>query len=182
MPALSSFISYRPGKRAKAAIKAPFSLLRGDSSTASSSTSHQPFTPPEPPDVIEPTDVIDINHSHFSLESDDGNPKASFEQDVLDSPRSYQHNLSTSPQVELDIDLSSNGFSDWLEAFSSGDAKKEVQMKRRLSRLNHPASMSVKLEELKEGEGGADRGASSSEDMVASLHAMDVSCNVHILL
>lgn len=177
MPALSSFIPYRPGKRAKAAIKAPFSLLHRDSSTASSSASHQPFTPP---DVVEPPDVIDINHSHFSLDSDREDHKASFEQDVLDSPRSYQLNLSTSPQVELDIDLSSNGFSDWLEAFSGGDSKKEAKMKRRLTRLNHPVSLDVRLEGLKEGEGETDRGASSSEDMAASLRTMDVSCKVQI--
>ena len=179
MPALSSFIAYRPGKRAKAAIKAPFSLLRGDSSTASSSASHQPFTPS---DVVEQPDVIDINHSHFSLDSDGPDPKASFEQDVLDDARSYQLNLSTSPQVELDIDLSSNGFSDWLEAFSTGDAKKEVQTKRRMTRLNHPASENVEFEDLKEGVSEADRGALSSEDIVASLRSMDVSCKFQIHL
>ena len=178
MPALSSFIPYRPGKRAKAAIKAPFSLLHRDSSTASSSASHQPFTPP---DVVEPPDVIDINHSHFSLDSDGGDHKDSFEQDVLDSPRSYQLNLSTSPQVELDIDLSSNGLSDWLEAFS-GDSKKEGQIKKRFTRLNHPVSLDVRLEKLKEGEGETDRGASSSEDMAASLRTMDVSCKIQIHL
>lgn len=150
---------------------APFSLLRGDGSTASSSTSYQPFTPP---DVVEP-DVIDINQSHYQ---DVRNPSVSFEQDVFDNPRSSsQHNLSTSPQVELDIDLSSNGFSDWLEAFSSGDPKKDVQAKRRLTRLN---SLNVKLEAFKAGESEPDRGA-PSEDMVASLQAMDVSCNFHLL-
>lgn len=172
MPALPSFITYRPGKKAKAAIKAPFSLLRGDSSTASSPALHQPFTPP---DVVEP-DVIDINHSHYS---DGGNPSTSSEQDVFDNPRSSQQSLSTSPQVELDIDLSSNGFSDWLEAFSSGDAKKEAQAKRRLTRLTH---LNVQLDELKEGEGEADRGVTSSEDMIAGLQAIDVSCKVQLHL
>lgn len=157
---------------------APFSLLRGDSSSpgpssSTASTSYQPFTPP---DVVEP-DVIDINHSNYS---DGGKPSASFEQD--DNPRSSQLGLSTSPQVELDIDLSSNGFSDWLEAFSGGDPKKEVQAKRRLTRLTHPVSPRVMLEVLKEGDGEADRGASSTEDMFSSLQAMDVSCNVHLLL
>lgn len=148
---------------------APFSLLRGDSSTASSSTSYRPFTPPE---VVEP-DVIDINHSHYP---DTRDPSASFEQDVFDNPRSSSqlNNISTSPQVELDIDLSSNGLSDWLEAFSSGDPKKEALAKRRLTRLNH---LNLKLEQLKEneGEGEADIGASSSEDMIAGLQ-IDVSC------
>jgi hypothetical protein len=170
MPALPSFISYRRGKKAKAAIMAPFSLLRGDSSTASSSASYHPFTPP---DVVEP-DVIDINHSHYPESRD---PSTSFEQDVSDNPRSSSqlNNISTSPQVELDIDLSSNGLSDWLEAFSSGDPKKEALAKRRLTRLNLPVPLSLKLEQLKEGEGELDRGPSSSEDM---LQAMDVSCKV----
>jgi hypothetical protein len=178
MPALSSFITYRPGKKTKAAILAPFSLLRGDSSSpgpSSSSTSYQPFTPP---DVIEP-DVIDINHSHYS---DSRKPSASFEQDVPDNPRSSQQGLSTSPQVELDIDLSSNGLSDWLEAFSGGDPKKEIQAKRRLTRLTHPVSPSVILQVLQEGDGEADRGASSEEDMFSSLQAINVSSNVHLLL
>ena len=170
MPALSSFITYRPGKKAKAAIRSPFSLLRGDSATASSSTSHHQFAPPAPEvvrvveqNVVEP-DVIDINHSHYS---DDGIPSASIEQqDGFDNPRSSsQLNLSASPQVELDIDLSSNGFSDWLEAFSSGDPKKEAFAKRRLTR--HPIA---KIDELKEGKSRA-----SSEDM-------DVSCKFQLHL
>lgn len=176
MPALPSFITYRPGKKAKAAIRAPFSLLRGDSSTASSSTSHQPFTPTT--DVVEP-DVIDINHFNYS---DSRNPSSSFEQDVLDNPRSSQPSLSASPQVELDIDISSNGFSDWLEAFSNGDPKKEAQAKKRLTRLIHPGSLNVKLEELKEAEAEPDRGASSEEDMDADLQAVDVSCKVQLHL
>jgi len=167
MPALSSFITYRPGKKAKAAIRSPFSLLRGDSATASSSTSHQPFTPPAP-DIVEPIvvepDVIDINHSHYS---DDGFRSASFEQDGFDNTRSSQHNLSASPQVELDIDLSSNGFSDWLEAFSSGDPKKEALARR------YTRNQVSRIGELKGGEGEADRGPSSSEDMVTSFQALD---------
>lgn len=183
MPALSSFITYRPGKKTKAAIRSPFSLLRGDSATASSSISHQPFIPPTP-EVVEPTvvepDVIDINHSHYS---DDGIPSASFEQDVFDNPRSSsQLNISASPQVELDIDLSSNGFSDWLEAFSSGDPKKEALAKRRLTRLNFPGSLNIKLENLKEGKGEADRRPSLSEDMVASFQTVEVSCKLQLLL
>jgi hypothetical protein len=173
MPALSSFITYRPGKKAKAAIRSPFSLLRGDSATASSSTSHQPFTPPTPevvePIVVEP-DVIDINHSHYS---DDGIRSASFEQDGFDNPRSSsQLNLSASPQVELDIDLSSNGFSDWLEAFSGGDP---ALAKRRFTR-----NQVSRIGELKGGEGEADRGPSSSEDMVTSFQALDVSCKISV--
>ena len=154
MPALSSLIAYRPGKKARAAIKAPFSLLRGDSSTAFT-TSHQRSTP---------TEVIDINHSRFSSDLDGGN---SSEQDVCGNPASSRHNLSISPQVELDIDLSSNGFSDWLEAFNGPDAKKQAHMKR-LTRMNNLVSLDVKLEELKEG-------ASSSEDIVTSV---DVSAKV----
>lgn len=155
---------------------APFSLLRGDSAIASSSTPHRPFTPPN---VVEP-DVIDINHSHYS---DSRTPSTSFEQqDVFDNPRSSQLNLSTSPQVELDIDLSSNGFSDWLEAFSDRDPKKEAKAKRRMTRLTHPVSLNVELDELKEGEGETGRGPSSSEDMVASLQPMDVSCKVQLNL
>lgn len=177
MPALSSFITYRPGKKAKAAIRSPFSLLRGDSATASSSSAlHLPFIPPTQevvePIVVEP-DVIDINHSHHS---DDGIPSASFDQEVFDNNRSSsQPNCSVSPQVKLDIDLSSNGFSDWLEAFSSGDPKKEAFAKRRLSRLNLTPAMNLKLDELKEGQGEA-----SSEDIVASIQALDVSSNLHL--
>lgn len=137
--------------------------------TPSASTSHQQFTPPAPEvveqNVVEP-DVIDINHSHYS---DDGLPSASTEHATFDDPRSSsQLNLSASPQVELDIDLSSNGFSDWLEAFSSGDPKREALAKRRLSR--HPVS---KIDELKEGVD------ISSEDM---FEALDVSCNIHLHL
>lgn len=119
-------------------------------------------------------DVIDINHSHYS---EDTVPSASFEQEVFDNPRrsSSQLNLSASPQVELDIDLSSNGFSDWLEAFSNGDPKKEALAKRRLTRLN---LLNAKLGELKEGEGQADRGPSSSEEMISTFQALDVSCKV----
>lgn len=171
MPALPSFIYYRPGKKAKAAIRSPFSLLRGDSSTASSSTSHQPS--PLTPDVVDPTvadpEVIDINHTHYS---DGGHPSASFDDH---SRSSSQLNLSTSPQVELDIDLSSNGLSDWLEAFSSGDPKKEAKAKKRLSRLIQPGSLNAKIKELTEEEGEADRGL---EDMVATPQTVVVSCKV----
>lgn len=123
-------------------------------------------------------DVIDINHSHYS---EDTVPSASFEQEVFDNPRrsSSQLNLSASPQVELDIDLSSNGFSDWLEAFSNGDPKKEALAKRRLTRLN---LLNAKLGELKEGEGQADRGPSSSEEMISTFQALDVSCKVSLHL
>lgn len=185
MPALSSLIGYRPGKKAKAAIRAPFLLLRGDSTTTSSttSTSHQHFTP---------TEVIDINHSRYSLDVDSGNPSTSLDQDVSDvcnDPRPSQHipstppplNPSTSPQVELDIDLSSNGFSDWLEAFNGPDPRKDAKMNL-LTRLKNSLSLNVELEELKEGEDEVDRGASSSEDIITSLEAMDVSAKVQIHL
>ena len=123
--------------------------------------------------------LFDINHSNYS---DGRNPSSSFEQDVLDNPRSSQPSLSTSPQVELDIDIPSNGFSDWLEAFSNGDPKKEALAKKRLTRLIHPASLNVKLGELKEAEAEPDRGVSSEEDMVADLHAVDVSYKVQLHL
>ena len=156
MPALSSLIVYRPGKKARAAIKAPFSLLRGESSTAPSTTSHQRSTP---------TEVIDINHSRFTLDIDAGNPPVSSKQDVCANPKpsSSQLDLSASPQVELDIDLSSNGFSDWLEAFNGPDAKREARMNR-LTPMKH--SFSLK---------GLRDGASSSEEIVTSL---DVSSKV----
>jgi hypothetical protein len=175
MPALSSLIAYRPGKRAKAAIKAPFSLLRGDSATASSvstttrSVSQEHFTQ---------SDVIDINHSPQSLDIDGGNP---LEQHVFVSPESSQHNPSSSPHVELDIDLSSNGFSDWLEAFNGTEIKKDAHMKR-LTRLKNSVSLDVKLEELKEDEAEVDRGALLSEDTFTSLQTMDVSFRVQIHL
>lgn len=165
MPALSSLIAYRPGKKARAAIKAPFSLLRGDSTAASSTTSHQQPTPT-------PTEVIDINHSRYSLEIDGGKPSASVERDIFDNPGSSQPELCTSPQVELDIDLSSNGFSDWLEAFNGPDAKKEAHMKR-LTRMKNAVSLNVKMEELAEGEDEVDRGGTS-------LQPMDVSSKVQI--
>lgn len=164
MPPLSSFITYRPGKKAKAAIKAPFSLLRGDSSTTTSSTtSHQQTTS---------TDVIDINHS---LDFDIGKPSTSYEHEVFDDSRSSQHNHNltggASPQVELDIELSSdsNGFSDWLEAF---DVKQEAIPSRRLTRLKKPVSLNITLEE--EGQGEAGEGF-ASEDITSNLQAIDVS-------
>ena len=112
MPVCPSFIYY-PGKKAKAAIRVPFSLLHGDNATTTSSTtSHQPET-----------DVIDINH--HSLDFDIGKPASTYEQDVFANSRSSQHNL-TSPHVELDIDLSPNVLSDWLEAFSGMEGKQEA--------------------------------------------------------
>ncbi|KAF8809618.1 hypothetical protein BYT27DRAFT_7135848 [Phlegmacium glaucopus] len=171
MPALSSFITYRPGKKAKAAIKSHFSLLRGDNSTTSSTTSQQQYTT---------ADVIDINNSRYSLDFDGGKPSDSFEQDVFDDPRSSELNLTTgtSPQVELDIDLSSNVFSDWLEAFSGPNAKQEAIAShlKRLTRLKNSVSLNTKREESKEGEAnGGQVLASSSEDIPINFRAIDAS-------
>jgi len=179
MPALPSFITYRPGKKAKAAIKAPFSLLRGDNNSTTSSTSQQQPTT---------TDVIDINNSRYSLDFDGGKPSGSFEQDVFDDLRSSQLNLTTgpSPQVELDIDLSSNVFSDWLEAFSGADTKQKQEAiashLKRLTHLKNSVSLNVKREKSKESEdeanGHEDLASSSSEDVAASIRAIDVSSKI----
>lgn len=168
MPTLPAFITYRPGKKAKAAIKAPFALLRGDSASSSSTTPHQ--QPVE-------TDVIDINNSRYSLDFDGGKPTDSFEQNILDDPKNSLSDLTagTSPQVELDIDLSSNGLSDWFEAFSGAGAKQASL--NRLSSLKNPGSLNVVSEVSKEGEG--EDFASLSEDVVG---AMDVSSKVQIRL
>lgn len=160
MPPLSSFITYRPVKKAKAAIKAPFSLLRGDTS---STISHQQFT-----------DVIDINNS---FDFDGGRPTPSFDQDVFDDPQSSHHNLSsdTSPQVELDIDLSPNGFSDWLKSFSDTDHKQDIATLKRFTRLRNSMSLNPKHEKLKQGAGEAEV---PSKDIDASIQAINVSSKV----
>jgi hypothetical protein len=161
MPAFSSLISYRRGKRTKATIlKVPFSLLRGDSTTTTSSAnSHQQF---------KATDVIDINNStRSSLDFDVGKP---FE--VSDDPESTQHNLSTgtSPQVELDIDLSNDFSSEWLQTIS-GDAKQAAMKRLTLKNL---VSLKLQLEESKK-EGRAGGGG----DLPFSLDdIMDVSSSL----
>lgn len=166
MPTLPAFITYRPGKKAKAAIKAPFALLRGDSATSSSTAPHQ--QPVE-------TDVIDINNSRYSLDFDGGKPSDSFEQNVLDNPKNSQSDSTggTSPQVELDIDLSSNGLSDWFEAFSGAGAKQASL--NRLSSLKNQGFLNVVSKVSKEGEGEGEDFAPLSEDVVG---AMDVSSKV----
>jgi len=183
MPALPSFINYRSGRRTKA-IKSPFSLLRGESST-STATANLPRS-------YESTEVIDIHdlNARYSLDFDGGKPIDDYENPIVDQEPPYQGVGTSSPQVQLDIDFSP-ALGDWfpadlLQSEGSNGAAEGLRLSGRGLR-NGVANTSASTGGLGflnggrdslTGNGDEDGGSSSlssSEDIIANLRAMDVS-------
>jgi hypothetical protein len=180
MPALPSFITYKPGRRAKAAIKAPFTLLRGESS-------HSPGPTKNP--VI--SEVIDIKDERYSLDFDGGRP-TSDEDNILDEvfqqTRLSHASSSSSPPVKLEIDLPPEALTDW---FAANFPRSENRMEEReegtrnssklltrngvdgMRMLDSPGFLSGDKVIL--GQGDGEDLAKTSEAMIADLELMDVS-------
>ncbi|KDR77312.1 hypothetical protein GALMADRAFT_246668 [Galerina marginata CBS 339.88] len=182
MPALPSFITYKPGRRTKAAIKSPFSLLRGEPSTSFI----PPPVPPLPPSYVH-AEVIDINDQgpRYSLDFDGGKPIDESEKNLVDEePRYKRPDPSASPQVQLDIDVSPEALTDWFaanflsEPFTEAPTASTSGLRNEISN----ASAAGGLAGLN-GSGGritADDDAeshysTSSEDVIANLQAMNPS-------
>jgi len=200
MPALPSFITYKPGRKTKAAIKAPFFLLRGEPSTSSATAS--------PVQNSVPADVIDINdHSpSYSLDFDGGKPIDIYENPIVDEVLRYRPAGTASPQVQLDIDFSEETLTNWfppdfLQSEESNGVAKGTKP-RGCSLRNKAANMSASTGSLgleegmkrvkgssvvgNDGEDDESSPTSSSEEVLASLRAMDVSrpkfaCYFHCL-
>lgn len=119
MPALPSFKNYKPNWKAKAAIKTPFSLRRGENPAS-----------PSPPNASHPsnTEIIDIKEDkddRSSLDFDGGKPNE-FESNIVDSddlPTSRLSDASVSPPAKLEIDLAPEALTDWFAAnFPGGES------------------------------------------------------------
>jgi hypothetical protein len=193
MPALPSFINYKPGRKTRAAIKSPFSLLRGDPSASTATAS--------PLQNLITEDVIDINDnpSRHSLDFDGGKPIDTYDNTLM-GERLGQRAEIASPQVQLpDIDFSREPLTDWFSANfpqSEGSSRAVEGPKPSGSGLrNEVANMSASTGSLglKDGMKGMEESSgvgdddedededdessptSSSEDVLANLRAMDVS-------
>ncbi|KAF8955059.1 hypothetical protein BDZ97DRAFT_1861760 [Flammula alnicola] len=185
MPALPSFITYK-GRKSKAGSKSPFSLLRGEPSASPAASSPHPFVT---------TDVIDINDRggrYSSLDFDGGKPLDEYENDIIDSEQRTDN--TASPQVKLDIDLSSpEALTDWFAAnflqsefagaLEGGQAKASGSgLRNGVTQASSSAGSSKVMKANVEGaapEGEHDDDSfsttSSSEDVIANLQAMNPS-------
>lgn len=192
MPALPSFITGRNKSKASATKSSPFSILRGA----------EPSPPPPPvPTIIARnffrTDVIEINNNagRYSLDFDGGKPTDEFEKALFDeAPNQPQPDSTSSPQVKLDIELSSpEALTDWFAAnflseFPAGKAQEptssggsglrnEVALKVSSSGgsnlSNGRAAPSPQFEDGRDDDSFST--SSSSEDVIANLQAMNVS-------
>lgn len=183
MPALPSFINYKSGRKTKAVIKSPFSLLRGEQASASPPV-------PVPPTNFAATEVIDINDQggrYSDLDFDGGKPIDEYEKNIVDEepfiPRPVN---SASPQVQLDIDLSPEALTDWFAAnflrssvVSQAEPPKGSGSGLRNEIFNASSNggrSNVRDEGPSAGGGDDDSYTSSSEDVIANLEAMNVSC------
>jgi len=189
MPALPSFINYKAGRKAKAVIRSPFSLLRGEASTSTS-------TPVPPSPHFFTTEVIDINDrgpKRYSLDFDGGKPIDEYETDIIDrSPRLLRTETTSSPQVQLNIDLSSpEGLTDWFAANflpsegaqvpAVGGSGKAGPSGLKKEKAGAGASEVLNGTESILDMGEDDEGADSSEEVIASLEAMDVRVSADCL-
>lgn len=185
MPALPSFINYKSGRRTKT-IKSPFSLLRGEfSSSTSTATANLPRN-------YATAEVIDIHDqaARYSLDFDGGKPIDHYENPIVDQEPPYQAAGNSSPQVQLDIDFST-ALTDWFPAdllhskeFNgvAGGLKSGGSGLR-----NEVANTSASTGGLgfvnggrgnstgNDDEDGGSSSISSSEDIIANLKAMNVS-------
>lgn len=173
MSALSSFIStYKPGRKTnlKVALRSPFGKRRYD---PTSSAPH-PFAAP---------DVIDINHDSespserraSSLDFCDPNiPSPDAEGRVV-----YGRN-DLFPPVKLELDLSPEPLGDWFSAFpqtpeacASGLQRNGEGSSAGRTQTTENGKLKDVIKEEDEDEEGMEL-ASSSEDVIANLEAMDV--------
>lgn len=165
MPALPSFINYRPGRRrAKAAAKAS---LRGESSASPIIATNR---------VI--SQVIDIKDARHSLDLDGGrsSEEGNF---ILDdvSQQTRLSNTSSAPPAKLEIDLAPEVLSDWFAAnfpgSGTGDKKGGT-----VNETDVLESSSESLDDDKVILGqvtGQEDLAKTSEAVIAGLESMDVS-------
>jgi len=188
MPALPSFITYKPGRRAKAAIKA----LRGESSHSPSPRTPQPHLK----NLGFSEEVIDIKDERYSLDFDGGRPNSD-ENDILDEvfhhrqqqqTRLSHASSSTSPPVKLEIDLPPEALSDWFAAnFPRSENRMEVEEEEEgevVSSSTRNGGMlwdssgflqSGEKVRLLLGEDEDEDLAKTSEEIIADLELMDVS-------
>jgi len=191
MPALSSFI-YKPGRKNKGAIKAPF-LRRGpvEQSTALASPVPQPL----PPQKYLTSEVIDIGDqsTRYSLDFDGGKPIDESENDLIDEePRFPRPDTTLSPrvQLQLDIELSpEEDLTDWFRTnFPQTGAQGPEQSKASGSGLRNEVLIEASNANgyrngNSNGESVEDDDASyatSSEDVLETLQTMNVSIKLHI--
>ena len=184
---MPSFINYKPGRKTKVGIKSPFSLLRGEQQPAPS--------PPIPgPSNLSTTqfaasEVIDINDQggrYSDLDFDGGKPIDESEKNLVDEepvlPRPVNSPL---PQVQLDIDLSPEALTDWFAAnflrssvlseAEPGKASGSGLRNEIYNASSNGGGPSVKQEGRRGSGDDDDSYASSSEDVIANLEAMNVS-------
>lgn len=183
MPALPSLFKGRKKAAQPGPSRSAFSYLRGEPSASvvsPSNTSPRSFAP------VDTTEVIDINEKNVkgeSLDFDGGKPDE-YENDLIDTesrPPSPIPEIASSPLVQLDIDLSSpEGLTDWFESkFRNSSApslhfagSSNERATKGLQDKPKPASGVVQTG----GEGeDASQSASSTDDVLANLQAMDVS-------
>ncbi|KAJ3515608.1 hypothetical protein NLJ89_g1656 [Agrocybe chaxingu] len=186
MPALPSFITNRKGK---VAFKSAFTLLRGEHSTPASVQPAVPAAPPHP--LADEILVInDRNARHYSLDFDGGQPIDEYETDIIDEElRNPRPNNAPTPQVQLDIDLSPEGLTDWFAANFLLPENAQVSSEKAqhgqtsgsgfrneakpLGSVGSTETLSSRSRSaLGEDEGGF---SNSSEDVLSNLKAMNAS-------
>ncbi|KAF4612871.1 hypothetical protein D9613_011176 [Agrocybe pediades] len=187
MPDLRSFIT---GRKNKAPIKSPFAIGRWGGGEPSTSTAPPP--PPVPPlPAYLTSEVIDIGDqsTRYSLDFDGGKPVDEYEKDLVDEePRFPRPDTTVSPQVQLDIELSPEGLTDWFAAnfLTPGDEGPEQVPNASASGSRTEASRAPLDVNVAGGKNGIsskresmdDDGLSyttSSEDVLTTLKSMDPS-------
>ncbi|PPQ92532.1 hypothetical protein CVT25_010365 [Psilocybe cyanescens] len=188
MAPLSSFINSKSGRKAKSVIKSPFAYLRGEPSTLPI----PPIPVLPPPQSFDSTEVIDINDqgTRYSLDFDGGKPIDEYEKDLVDQQRLPRADSTVSPQVQLDIDLSPDGLTDWFPSsflrnstYNAAPAKEQAYVggSGLRNEVSKQSSSSGSFRELngKNGAGSLNEDdesySTSSEDVLANLQAMNPS-------
>ncbi|PPQ66428.1 hypothetical protein CVT24_007194 [Panaeolus cyanescens] len=143
MPSLPFNITYKSKVKLSkgVSIRSPFSLKRGEASTAG------PIAPPvpQPPHPLTASEVIDIHEAapRYSLEIDGGKHAEEDDVDIVDQeePIISRPQVTELPRVQLDIDISPDGLADWAANFLQSEGFSG------LADLDKPKSSSISREE-----------------------------------
>lgn len=181
MPALPSLFKGRKKAAPAGPSKSAFSYLRGE---PSASVVSPPSSSPRSFAPVDTSEVIDINERNVkgeSLDFDGGRPDE-YENDLIDAERRQPTpEIAASPLVQLDIDISSpEGLTDWFESKFRNSSAPSIRLggssrERATNGIQEePKLPSGVVRTGVEGE-DASQSASSTDDVLANLQAMDVS-------
>lgn len=182
MPALPAIFKGRKKAAQAGPSKPTFPYFRGESTASAaspSSSSPRSFVP------VDTSEVIEINERNLkgeSLDFDGGKPDE-YENDLIDAERREPTpEIAAPPLVQLDVDLSSSegqGFSDWFESKFRNSSAPSLRLggssnQRATNGLQDEPKLAFGVVRTGGGE-DASQSASSTDDVLANLQAMDVS-------